>query len=148
MTILGSTQNCHWAPFDLLNLGLYRIFSAVAFGRFARWFVPGWTFFFFFFFPKRKRNQSKSRSNPAPARVFCSRARKKTRFAGQRLGHGSAPFAANHPTGFSLRPATKSRAVGIFSKAGWAVRISYSSIFDFRRHQWYFLSCISIFYIH
>ncbi len=90
-------------------------------------------FLFLFLFPKRKRNQSKCRSNPAPARVFCSRARKKTRFAGRRFTLGSASFAANLQTGFSLRPATKSRAVGICSKAGWAVRISYKSSFDFRR---------------
>ena len=39
-------------------MGLYRAFSAVAFGRFARWFVPCWAYFFFFL-KKRKSNKKK-----------------------------------------------------------------------------------------
>jgi hypothetical protein len=98
-----------------------------------------------FFQEKETKRKFKARLNPAPARVFCSRARKKTRFAGQCFALGSAPFAANHPTGFSLGPATKSRAVGICSKAGWAVRNSYGSLFDFRGPESFFKDCISIF---
>jgi hypothetical protein len=58
--------------------------------------------FCFFFLKKVKetKRKLKDRSNPALARVFCSRARKKTRFAGHRSALGSASFAANHPTGF------------------------------------------------
>jgi hypothetical protein len=48
---------------------------------------------FLFLLPKRKRNQSKSRSNLAPARIFCSLARKKLDLRGGvlPLGHRRLP---------------------------------------------------------
>ncbi len=125
-------QNYHkivFGFFYLLNFSFFRLFSE------SVWSVREvvCSLIDFFLSPKRKKNQDKSLSNPAPARVFCSRARKKTRFAEPRFTLGSASFAANLQTGFSLRPATKSRAVGICSKASWAARKFYRSFFDFRQ---------------
>jgi hypothetical protein len=54
-------------------------------------------------------------------REFLGRAREKSSICGAAFRTWIGSPAADLPTIFSLKPAGKSRAIGICSKAGWAI---------------------------
>jgi hypothetical protein len=96
--------------------------------RFARSSVPCWAYFFF------SQKEKVTKINPDQIRrqrESFGRGREKNSICEAAFWPWIIVVRRKLSNRFFAGPATKIRLVGIFSKAGWAVRNPYSSLFDF-----------------